>query len=886
MRETRSTCPYCGVGCGVVAKGGAIEGDVDHPANFGRLCSKGAALQETLALPERLLAPQVMGRETDWDEALDFIASQFIDIREKHGPDAIAFYVSGQFLTEDYYIANKLMKGFIGSSNIDTNSRLCMASAVAGHTRAFGEDIVPGCYEDLDEADLIVLVGGNMAWCHPVLYQRIVAAREKRGSKLVIIDPRRTPSAETADLHLALAAGCDALLFNGLLNHLAKAGALNRQWIAAHTSGFDDALAAAESSAPTLDLVAARTGLAAPDLARFYDLFAREERVVTLYSQGINQSSSGADNVNAILNCHLATRRLGRPGMGPFSLTGQPNAMGGREVGGLANQLAAHMAFTPEDIDRVGRFWNAPNMARSPGLKAVDLFEAIADGEVRAVWIAATNPAASMPRADRVRAALDQCPLVIASDAWPTDTTARAHIVLPAATWPEKNGVVTNSERCMSRQRAFREAPGLARPDWQIFSDVGRRMGWESQFNYTRPADVFREHAALSAFENGGSRIFNIGGLADIDDAAYDDFTPRQWPFPKPDYAIASGRLFGNGGFPTPDGRARMIPIIIRMDPSEADYPLRLNTGRVRDQWHTMTRTGRVARLMTHSPGPTVSIHPGDAHRLGLEPDGLARVESEHGHATLRVVVSDTMRPGEIFAPMHWTDQFTSAGPIARLVHARVDPVSGQPDLKGARVRVSAVREKWRGLLMRRASGVLDLGKEAYWSKAPVAHGFAFELAGWTPLNDLLDSEAALRRLLAVPPQAELVSFSDPSRCEFRYAGLIDGRLDACVFFGPKKSVFAARDKIDRLLGSVIAPLDRQALLATREAGAAPSRGKMICACFAVGEDLIAAAIREHGFKTPMEIGAALRAGTNCGSCVPELQKLLAARSEERAPTG
>ncbi len=535
---TRTTCPYCGVGCGLAVTEGVPMGDKAHPANFGRLCSKGAALKDTLALPDRLTTPMVRGREASWDDALALIASEFLRIRETDGPDAIAFYVSGQFLTEDYYVANKLMKGFIGSGNIDTNSRLCMSSSVAGHMRAFGEDVVPGCYEDLEEADLVVQVGSNMAWCHPVLYQRLMAARDKRGTKIVTIDPRRTSTAETADLHLPIAPGMDVLLFNGLLVRLAETGALDQDWIDNHVSGFDEALDAARRSAPSVEIVAAATDIPPKDVRNFYDLFARTERAVTLYSQGVNQSVSGSDKVNAILNCHLATGRIGRAGMGPFSLTVQPNAMGGREVGGLANQLAAHMMFTPGDIDRVRRFWNAPNMAAQPGLKAIDLFEAVADGRVKAVWIAATNPADTMPRATRVREALAKCPLVIVSDAWPTDTTALADIVLPAAGWAEKDGTVTNSERCISRQRVFRASPGEARPDWWMFAQVARRMGWENAFAYRGPADIFREHAALSAFENDGTRVFDIGALAGLDDAAYDALAPVQWPCPRPGHCL------------------------------------------------------------------------------------------------------------------------------------------------------------------------------------------------------------------------------------------------------------------------------------------------------------------------------------------------------------
>src|SRR5882757_9410559 len=403
---TRTTCPYCGVGCGVLATpdnsdGAAISGDPEHPANFGKLCSKGSALGETLGLEDRLLHPMIRCSKgtmerVAWTDALDHVAHRLHHIVARDGPGAVAFYLSGQLLTEDYYVANKLMKGFLGSANVDTNSRLCMASSVAGHRRAFGADTVPGCYEDLDEADLLVLVGSNAAWCHPVLFQRMLANKQKRGTRIVVIDPRRTDTAGDADLFLGLKPGTDTALFSGLLAHLADNGALDREYIAQHTSGFDEALARAKSIAGSVGATALATGLAQADVAAFFAMFRRTPRVVTLYSQGVNQSAQGTDKVNAIINCHLATGRIGKPGASPFSLTGQPNAMGGREVGGLANQLAAHMAFTPPDIDRVRRFWKAPRIATHEGLKAVQMFEAIERGEIKALWVMGTNPAVSL----------------------------------------------------------------------------------------------------------------------------------------------------------------------------------------------------------------------------------------------------------------------------------------------------------------------------------------------------------------------------------------------------------------------------------------------------------------------------------------------------------
>jgi assimilatory nitrate reductase catalytic subunit len=885
----RTTCPYCGVGCGVVATAdGTIAGDPEHPANRGRLCSKGAALGETLDDRDRLLQPQIRGRDASWDAALDVIAERFARTIAADGPDAVALYVSGQFLTEDYYVANKLMKGFIGSGNIDTNSRLCMASSVAGHIRAFGEDVVPGCYDDLEAADLVVLVGSNMAWCHPVLHQRLAAAKEARGTKIVVIDPRRTATCEIADLHLALRPGSDVAVFAGLLLHLAENGACDDVWTSELTVGFDDAFEAARAVAPSLGEVAAIADVPIADLARFYDWFAATERTVTLYSQGVNQSAAGTDKVNAIINCHLATGRIGRPGMGPLSLTGQPNAMGGREVGGLANQLAAHMSFCAPDIDRVRRFWDAPRLATRAGLKAVDLFEAALGGRIKALWILGTNPADSMPRAGRVRDALAACPFVVVSDCWPTDTTRFAEIVLPAAAWGEKDGTVTNSERCISRQRAFRPPPGDARPDWWMLREVARRMGWGPAFRYRGAADIFREHAALSAFENDGARIFDIGALASLSDAGYDQLQPVQWPLPaKTPLTGGTRRLFDRPApaFSTPDKKARFVPTPYRPLAKTADkeWPLVLNTGRVRDQWHTMTRTGLVPRLMAHQQEPLLDIHPADAERLGLAAGNLARVESRYGATVMPVRLSEAQRRGEAFAPMHWTDGFSSAGPIDRLVGAATDPVSGQPELKGTPVRVTPAAAFWRGLLLRRG-GLPSDTEPYYWARIPVNNGHAFELAGYEPLPSGQGTDAWIAGLLGAPPTGELVIYADPGRGTFRYASIVDDRLDACLLLARRAATLPARAALIDALGSEIAPAARFALLAGGGADPAVGEaGRTVCACFAVGLQTLHGTIVERRLTSVAEIGKALHAGTNCGSCIPELKAILRSSQLERA---
>jgi assimilatory nitrate reductase catalytic subunit len=883
--EVRTTCPYCGVGCGVLAKVAAdgavsVRGDPDHPANFGRLCSKGTALGETLGLDGRLLHPEIGGRRAGWDEALDLVARRFAETIAAHGPDSVAFYVSGQLLTEDYYVANKLMKGFVGSANIDTNSRLCMASSVAGHRRAFGEDVVPGTYEDFEQADLVVLTGSNMAWCHPVLYQRLLAARAKRGTKIVVIDPRRTATVDECDLHLALDPGTDVLLFNGLLAHLARAGAVDESYVAAHTSGFAEALSVAMADAPSLRQVAEGCGLAPADMRFFCELFASTPRTVTVYSQGVNQSAHGTDKVNAIINCHLATGRIGRPGAGPFSVTGQPNAMGGREVGGLANQLAAHMGFeNPADVERVGRFWNAPGIARRAGLKAVDMFRAAGDGRVKALWIMGTNPAVSMPDATRVRAALKACEFVVVSDIAHTDTTRFADVLLPAAGWGEKDGTVTNSERRMSRQRPFLPLPGEARPDWRIVCDVARRMGFGPAFAFDGPAAILREHAALSAFENDGARLFDIGALAGMDDRAYAVFAPRQWP------AATGGdrrtRLLAHGGFPTPDGRARFVAVrqegVAR--PMDAAFPIALNSGRLRDQWHTMTRTGAVPRLMANAPEPAVELNPADAASAKVYDGDLVRVTSPYGFARARVKITGGQRSGHAFLPMHWSGRFAAnagAGPLATPV---TDAFSGQPELKHVPVRIEREAVAWAGALVTRR----DLRPTGFvhWSRRAVEGGWVYDLRG----TEAPDQGILLARgLLASHARDRLLEYRDRRGLTWRAAALDEeGRLAEALFVAPAGQL-PATDWLVSLLGSgeALAREERFALLSGRSPVAAPPAGRTVCSCFGIGVNQIASAVAA-GCATLDEIGTRLRAGTNCGSCRSEIRTLIDANRVQAA---
>ncbi|GAB7261605.1 nitrate reductase [Dickeya ananatis] len=869
MTGCRTTCPYCGVGCGVIATAQpdgrvTIEGDSQHPANQGRLCVKGSALGDTLSLQGRLLWPLVDGQRVSWEQALDRVAQSLGDIIAQHGPQAVAFYGSGQLLTEDYYVANKLMKGFIGGANMDTNSRLCMASAVIGYKRALGADAVPGNYEDIEQADLVVLVGSNTAWAHPVVYQRLMQAKQQRPHmKVVVVDPRHTATCDAADLHLPLAPGSDAGLFNGLLHWLAQQSAPPPDAL----SGVEAALVAAQTW--TVERVAEFCRLPHEEVACFYQWFSETDKVVTLYSQGINQSASGSDKCNAIINVHLFSGRIGRVGCGPFSITGQPNAMGGREVGGLANQLAAHMGFSPQEVARVGRFWGSARVASTPGLMAVDLFRAIEAGQVKAVWIMGTNPVVSMPEADRVRQALLRCPLVIVSDVMRhTDTTECADILLPALAWGEKDGTVTNSERRISRQRAFLPAPGEAKADWWILSQVATRMGFGEAFDYRHPAQIFREHAALSGFENQGQRAFNISALATLSDEQWQQLAPVQWPVT----TQADGgtvRLYTDGRCWHPDGKARLLAITpqLPINPPSPAYPLVLNTGRIRDQWHTMTRTGKAARLMQHLPEPYCDLHPQDALNAGVHDGELVRISAGAGWMLARAQVQRGQQPGSIFVPMHWNRQFSAQARVDSLVAAVTDPYSGQPESKQARVRIQRWPAVWFGeLFVRGDVTVPDCG---YWSRMTANGVSHYVIADERTPEHWLDW---------------LTRQYDLSDVEFQQAQGDDRLFHAIGWRGSQVAVAlyvgAHRPQLAReaALAAFAAPpqqsSDRLALLAgCAPQGEAP-QGATICSCFAVGEQRIIDAIRQ-GCHSVAQLGEQLQCGTNCGSCVPELKALL-----------
>lgn len=893
--STATTCPYCGVGCGVNVPTiisttddnkqavESVSGLANHPANQGRLCVKGSSLHETLSLKGRLLEPVVHGETSDWDNALDTVAETIHSVMQQHGPEAIAFYGSGQLLTEDYYVANKLIKGFLGSANIDTNSRLCMASAVVGYKKAFGSDTVPGCYEDLDQADLIVMIGSNAAWAHPILYQRMVSAKQANPAmKIVVVDPRATASCDIADLHLAIKPGSDGFLFNGLLSYLANNNYCDQGYIQQHTQGYSAALESALEQCPDIESSAQLCGISRADIEHFYQLFARTDKTISFYSQGINQSESGVDKCSAIINCHLASAKIGKPGTGPFSITGQPNAMGGREVGGLANQLAAHMDFAnPEDVERVQRFWNASHMADKEGLKAVDLFDAIEAGKIKFLWIMSTNPLVSMPEADRLKQALKKCDMVVVSDCQEkTDTTAVADVLLPAAGWGEKNGTVTNSERRISRQRNFIPTAGNSKPDWWIITQVAQKLGFVQAFPYQHPSEIFNEHAALSAFENGvdghRKRDFDLSALVGMSQQEYDDLQPVQWPVNQ-EYPQGRQRMFDDGEFFTPEKTARFIAVTARYPAlrKTSHLPFIMNTGRIRDQWHTMTRTGKTDRLLQHISEPYIDIHPSDAKQLQLQEDMIARIHNPHGHILARVKLSEQQRAGEVFVPMHWTGQFASKGRMGVLVNSITDPISGQPESKHVPVAIEKYPAAWFGFLLLLDDDVVP-GCE-YWSKIPFDRGSYYELAGSQ------DIQCAVNQLSEYLPKGSELRYFDTAQGRYRIGVIQDQKLTGVLFLSRQFDLPNRRWLCSIFNKDIVSDFQRRALLAGQEGNAAADPGKIICSCFQVGDKQINEAIKQ-GHDSTERLGKAIKCGTNCGSCIPEIQKLIDLPQVETMP--
>ena len=696
----RTLCPYCGVGCGLLVRVEdgevrKVRGDPDHPANFGDVCAKAVHLPPTLG-QGRLLFPEIRGRRdrrrerVPWEVALRFAADRVREIAAAHGPDAVAFYASGQLLTEEYYVGGKLAKGFLGTNNFDTNSRLCMASAAVGYARSLGADGPPTAYEDLERADCFFLVGTNTADCHPIVFKRIRRRKLAAPDEVAVIvaDPRWTETADLADLHLPLRPGSDIALLNAMLHVIADDGRLDRGFVADHTSGWEELRAVIERYPP--ERAAALTGLSIEAIVAAARRFGAARSALTLWSMGVNQSHVGVDKNTAIINLHLATGQIGRPGAGPFSLTGQPNAMGGRETGGLAHLLPGYRAVaSATDRAVVERHWDVPpgRISERPGLAALEIFESLAAGEVKAVWILCTNPAASMPDLDLIEKALRQAELVIVQDAYaPTETTEFADVLLPAAQWPEKDGVMTNSERRLTYLPKLCEPPGEALPDAVILSRFAHEMGWKSAFAWESAAEIFDEFAALTR----GTRC-DVSGL---DHARLRIEGPRQWPCPDRGHG-GTARLYAGGGFAHPDGRARFVPVehAEPVETPDAGYPLTLTTGRVRDHWHTLTRTAKAPALAARTPEPYLEVNAHDARQAGLMDGDFVEITSRRGKAVAQCRVTETIRVGTCFLPFHWGRRFGFYKSANNLTLSARDPLSRQPELKAAAVRVRRVTE-------------------------------------------------------------------------------------------------------------------------------------------------------------------------------------------------
>ncbi len=900
---TQTTCPYCGVGCGVMAHvtptpSGPkvkIEGDVNHPANYGKLCIKGSNLADTLGLETRVLEP-IIGRKdqqeiTSWDTATSIIAKKFQQCIDQYGRDSIAFYVSGQLLTEDYYVVNKFVKGYFGTANIDTNSRLCMSSAVAAHKRVFGEDIVPASYEDFEHTDMVVLVGSNTAWCHPVLYQRIMKAKEQRNLFVVVVDPRFTSTCEAADLHLPILPGQDVALFNGLLQYLWKNGHADQKFIAQYTQGLEQTLVQSETES-SIEAVAQRTGITADKLRNFYEKFAQTEKVMTLFSMGVNQSSQGVNKANSISNCHLLTGKIGKLGAAPFSMTGQPNAMGGREVGGLANMLAAHLELENESHQQlVQNFWKSPYIAKQAGLKAVDLFQAVESGKIKAIWIMATNPVVSLPDANQVKRALEKCDFVVVSDICQnTDTTQYADVLLPALGWGERDGTVTNSERRISRQRAFLDIPGQAKADWWAISQVAQKMGF-SGFDFNNSHDIFLEHARLSAEQNSHLsqrsetpyfRYFNLKGLTDLSLAEYNELKPVQWPVWSKDQADdLVTRLYSQGQFSHADGKAKFIAVsaVDPVYPICSEFPLILNTGRIRDQWHTMSRTGLSANLSTHRAEPYCEIHPHDALKYGIKDDELVEVKSRWGNCVLRAMVSDNIRRGQVFAPIHWNDQVASDARIGKIVNPVVDAISGEPEFKHTPVLIQPFHIQWQGVFYVRQgfekTVQSSIENMVWWVKITTTKALRYELAD---RQKFAHTTEHLKELFPFQDESfEWLNLEDQTAHISHTVVLKEGHLIASLYIAPK-ALLPDRDWIANLFKRErLSAMHRKALLAGQPMSMVNNEGPLVCSCFKVGKNRIIETIKTKNIMDEKQITACLKAGGNCGSCLPEIRGLIKA---------
>ncbi len=746
----KTLCPYCGVGCGLEvlppAQSGKttnrdsqgnplwqVRGDRAHPSSKGKICVKGGTVAESLD-KNRLKYPMMRDsldqefQRVSWDEALGRITSRIQEVRDTQGSDAICMYGSGQFQTEDYYIAQKLLKGCLGTNNFDANSRLCMSSAVAGYIQSFGSDGPPSCYDDLELTDCAFLIGTNTAECHPIVYNRLRMHHKKnRKVKMIVVDPRETKTAKDADLHLAIQPGTDMDLLNGIAHLLLRWGELDTLFIDECTQGFSKFAQVIQDYTP--ETVARRCGISSEQLEQAARYWAESEKVLSLWSMGVNQSSEGTAKVRTIINLHLMTGNIGKPGAGPFSLTGQPNAMGGREAGGLCHILPGYRAVkNPSHRAELEQAWRLPpgRINPIPGKDAWSMITGLETGEVGVFWVAATNPAVSMPDLVRTKNALWRSPFTIVQDAYyPMETASFAHVVLPAAQWGEKTGTMTNSERVVTLCPQFRPAPGEARPDWEIFAEVGRRLGFTKEFDFANSAEVYQEFVQLtqsrpcdmSGLSHGRLRqqgsiqwpcpLEEVKNQEDFNPIALTCNTERNDPqnqeeakglfsnlFRGKDETLPAKRLYTDGKFNTPDGRAKFAAFHSKglAEPIDAAYPFVLTVGRLYEHWHTMTRTGRIEKIMKRQPQPFIEIHPKDADKLGIEEEMVVEVRSRRGISRFAARVTKAIVPGTVFVPMHWGALWTDNGEANLLTHPEACPISLEPELKACAVNLTPVK--------------------------------------------------------------------------------------------------------------------------------------------------------------------------------------------------
>lgn len=899
---TKSTCCYCGVGCGVLIETDAgritgVRGDPEHPANFGRLCTKGASLHMSAREDYRLLQPMLrqsrgdMAVPTTWDGALNQAADEFERIIRAHGPDAVAFYISGQLMTEDYYVFNKLAKGLIGTNNVDTNSRLCMSSAVAGYKQTLGADAPPCCYADIAQAGVILIAGANPAVAHPIAFRYIEDARSANPNlKVIVVDPRRTETAAIADLHLQIKPGTDVALFNGMLNILANEDLLDQDYIAAHTEGFAALQERVREFPPAI--AANLCGINTGDLLLAARWFAGSGPALSLYCQGLNQSAHGTHNNAALIHLHLATGQIGKPGAGPFSLTGQPNAMGGREVGGLSNLLSAHRDLAnPEHRAEVARLWGVPFVPAAPGQAAVDLFRSLKSGKIKAVWIACTNPAQSMPNQPEIRAALQAAEFVVLQEAYAnTDTAAFADLLLPASGWGEKHGTVTNSERRITRVHSAVPPPGEARHDWQIVVDFARRLGERLHapgarlFPYTTAEEIFNEHR-----ESTRGRDLDITGLSY---GLLEAQGPQQWPFPE---GATSGRerLYADGMYPTANGKAKFVLVEHQTtaDAPDAERPISLLSGRMRDHWHGMSRTGSVPRLFNLEDEPLLTMHPCDMRHRGLEDGALARVKNARGSFVVRVAAGAGLLKGRAWMPMHWGSQFMNSPGLNTIACDSTDPYSKQPELKHTAVQITAAGLAYPLAVIRRCAShgdalqLLEKGRPLL-SEFPYAtiglYGRSAPLVVFRAAMDVAPGEGVLTRLdslFALNSNEAGMVYEDASRQVSKKAVVNDGRLAGVRMAGETmaqawlKSAMA-EDELD-------VSLLRFALAPSAKAPKSIEARNIVCKCADVSDRQITDAIAA-GFDLA-RLQEKLKCGTFCGSCVPDIKRMLASPIEQQA---